>query len=61
MIDEVNNAEARPLSEEDIWGIPIQQADQPAGWGTDHYRCPECGSFTPGLHHRDCQMWRHSA
>jgi hypothetical protein len=61
MIYEANPNTAQPLSNEDIWGEPARLSDEPAGWGTDHYKCPECGSFTPGLHHKDCQMWIHSA
>jgi hypothetical protein len=61
MIDEVNNAEAQPLTTEQVWGVPVAPSDAPAGWGTDHYKCQECGSFTPGWHHMDCQAWRHSA
>jgi hypothetical protein len=61
MIDEVNNAEARPLTSEQVWGEPVQQINQPAGWGTDHYKCSECGSFTPGFHIKNCQAWRRPA
>jgi hypothetical protein len=56
MINEAKSYSAQPLTPEDIWGEPTQLSDESAGWGTDHYRCPECGSFTPGCHHRDCRV-----
>jgi hypothetical protein len=52
---------ARTLTSEQVWGEPIKPSDEPAGWGTDHYKCPECGSFTPGFHAIDCGVGRHSS
>jgi hypothetical protein len=61
MIYETIPSSVEPLTPEQIWGEPTQLSDESAGWGTDHYKCRECGSFTPGYHHKDCQIDRHSA